>query len=184
MRWRWFDFGASRLVYYSNLQDGSENTESDTQYWSCPQEPIPVTQLVRETVAVMKEFTQSGYWNTLDVRPFGVSLLVSGFDDKGPQLHQVDPSGSYFSWKALAWGKMFQMQKHFLRRESHATSKTPRGYKNAINQESGMVISDAEKRIPVVEMLKSGKVTGSISTNMANGESLITKRCPGNDVAL
>ncbi|KAJ6748150.1 PENTATRICOPEPTIDE REPEAT-CONTAINING PROTEIN [Salix purpurea] len=50
------------------------------------------------------------------------------------------------------------------------------------NQESGMVISDAEKRIPVVEMLKSGKVTGSISTNMANGESLITKRCPGNDI--
>ncbi|KAJ6748179.1 hypothetical protein OIU79_029328 [Salix purpurea] len=45
-----------------------------------------------------------------------------------------------------------------------------------------MVISDAEKRIPVVEMLKSGKVTGSISTNMANGEPLITKRCQGNDV--
>lgn len=45
-----------------------------------------------------------------------------------------------------------------------------------------MVNSDAEKRIPVVEMLKGGKVTGSISTNKANGESLIPKRCPGNDV--
>ncbi|XP_028054684.1 proteasome subunit alpha type-2-B-like [Camellia sinensis] len=48
----------------------------------------------------MQEFTQSG-----GVRPFGVSLLVAGFDDEGPQLYQVDPSGSYFSWKASAMGK-------------------------------------------------------------------------------
>uniref|UniRef100_A0A6N2LK93 Disease resistance N-terminal domain-containing protein n=2 Tax=Salix TaxID=40685 RepID=A0A6N2LK93_SALVM len=47
-------------------------------------EPIPVTQLVRETAAVMQEFTQSG-----GVRPFGVSLLVSGFDDKGLRLYQL-----------------------------------------------------------------------------------------------
>ncbi|TQD88600.1 hypothetical protein C1H46_025857 [Malus baccata] len=47
-------------------------------------EPIPVTQLVREVAAVMQEFTQSG-----GVRPFGVSLLVAGFDDKGPQLFQL-----------------------------------------------------------------------------------------------
>ncbi|KAJ6358305.1 hypothetical protein OIU76_000081 [Salix suchowensis] len=29
-----------------------------------------------------------------DARPFGVSLLVSGFDEKGLRLYQVDPSGS------------------------------------------------------------------------------------------
>lgn len=34
------------------------------------------------------------------VRPFGVSLLMAGFDDNGPQLYQIDPSGSYFAWKA------------------------------------------------------------------------------------
>ncbi|GFZ11929.1 N-terminal nucleophile aminohydrolases (Ntn hydrolases) superfamily protein [Actinidia rufa] len=72
-------------------------------------EPIPVTQLVRETAAVMQEFTQSG-----GVRPFGVSLLVAGFDDKGPQLYQVDPSGSYFSWKASAMGKNVSNAKTFL----------------------------------------------------------------------
>jgi 20S proteasome alpha/beta subunit len=33
------------------------------------------------------------------VRPFGVSLLLAGFDDNGPQLYQIDPSGSYFAWK-------------------------------------------------------------------------------------
>jgi 20S proteasome subunit alpha 2 len=57
----------------------------------------------------MQEFTQSG-----GVRPFGVSLLVAGFDDEGPQLCQIDPSGSYFSWKATAIGKNMVNAKTFL----------------------------------------------------------------------
>nr|AAB82138.1 proteasome component [Oryza sativa Indica Group] len=72
-------------------------------------ETMPVTQLVRETAAVMQEFTQSG-----GVRPFGVSLLIAGYDDNGPQLYQVDPSGSYFSWKASAMGKNVSNAKTFL----------------------------------------------------------------------
>jgi len=79
------------------------------QYKRLYHEPIPLSQLVRETAAVMQEFTQSG-----GVRPFGVSLLVAGFDDNGPQLYQVDPSGSYFSWKASAIGKNVSNAKTFL----------------------------------------------------------------------
>ena len=48
------------------------------------------------------------------MRPFGVSLLVAGFDDAGPQLYQVDPSGSYFAWKASAIGKNMTNAKTFL----------------------------------------------------------------------
>ncbi len=48
------------------------------------------------------------------VRPFGVSLLVAGFDDAGPQLFQVDPSGSFFAWKASAIGKNMTNAKTFL----------------------------------------------------------------------
>ncbi|KAF2594850.1 hypothetical protein F2Q70_00045711 [Brassica cretica] len=48
------------------------------------------------------------------MRPFGVSLVVAGYDDKGPQLYQVDPSGSYFSWKASAMGKNVSNAKTFL----------------------------------------------------------------------
>jgi hypothetical protein len=47
-------------------------------------EPIPTNQLVREIASVMQEFTQSG-----GVRPFGVSLIVIGSDDKGPTMYQV-----------------------------------------------------------------------------------------------
>lgn len=78
-------------------------------YFQTYKEHIPVAQLVREVAAVMQEFTQSG-----GVRPFGVSLMMAGFDDNGPQLYQVDPSGSYFAWKASAIGKNMTNAKAFL----------------------------------------------------------------------
>jgi 20S proteasome subunit alpha 2 len=43
------------------------------------------------------DFAESG-----GVRPFGVSLLLAGYDDNGPQLYQIDPSGSYFAWHVRA----------------------------------------------------------------------------------
>mmetsp|Transcript_3715 Transcript_3715/g.6893 ORF Transcript_3715/g.6893 Transcript_3715/m.6893 type:complete len:119 (+) Transcript_3715:559-915(+) len=57
----------------------------------------------------MQEYTQSG-----GVRPFGVSLLVAGYDDDGPHLYQVDPSGAYFGWRATAIGKNYINAKNFL----------------------------------------------------------------------
>jgi 20S proteasome subunit alpha 2 len=78
-------------------------------YFRFYKEPIPVLQLVMEVANIMQEYTQSG-----GVRPFGVSLLISGWDDLGPQLYQVDPSGSYFAWKASALGKGMIQAKQFL----------------------------------------------------------------------
>ena len=69
----------------------------------------PIRALVQDTAAVCQEYTQSG-----GVRPFGVSLLVAGFDDEGPQLFQVDPSGAYYGWKASAIGKNFKNARSFL----------------------------------------------------------------------
>ncbi|KAI0241798.1 Protein phosphatase PP2A regulatory subunit B [Massospora cicadina] len=57
----------------------------------------------------MQEFTQKG-----GVRPFGVSLLMAGYDTTGPSLYQVDPSGAYFPWKATAIGKNMINAKTFL----------------------------------------------------------------------
>jgi 20S proteasome subunit alpha 2 len=48
------------------------------------------------------------------VRPFGVSLLIAGYDETGPALYQVDPSGSYWAWKASAIGKNMVNAKTFL----------------------------------------------------------------------
>jgi len=78
-------------------------------YFRVYKEAISVAQLVRELAAVMQEFTQQG-----GVRPFGISLLLAGVDHNGPQLYQIDPSGSYFAWKASAIGKNMVNAKTFL----------------------------------------------------------------------
>ncbi|KAH3903655.1 Proteasome subunit alpha type-2 [Saccharomycodes ludwigii] len=70
----------------------------------------PTKILVSEIAQIMQEATQSG-----GVRPFGVSLLVGGYDDhNGFNLYQVDPSGAYFPWKATAIGKGSVAAKTFL----------------------------------------------------------------------
>jgi 20S proteasome subunit alpha 2 len=48
------------------------------------------------------------------VRPFGCSCMLAGYDDTGPSLYQIDPSGAYFKWKASALGKNYINSKTFL----------------------------------------------------------------------
>jgi 20S proteasome subunit alpha 2 len=78
------------------------------QYYRLYKETIPVTQLVRETAAVMQEFTQSG-----GVRPFGVSLLIAGYDDNGPQLYQV-LTNNYIQQRRFCVNTKCQMRTIFL----------------------------------------------------------------------
>lgn len=81
-----------------------------TNYKNIYGEYPPTKMLVSEIAKIMQEATQSG-----GVRPFGVSLLVAGYDDHNNfGLYQVDPSGSYFPWKATAIGKGATAAKTFL----------------------------------------------------------------------
>lgn len=59
------------------------------QYEMMYDDSIPTVQLVRRVADVMQEYTQSG-----GVRPFGVSLLIAGWDndENCPYLYQCDPS--------------------------------------------------------------------------------------------
>jgi 20S proteasome subunit alpha 2 len=43
-----------------------------------------------------------------------VSLLIAGTDSTGHSLYQVDPSGTYWAWKASAIGKNMVNAKTFL----------------------------------------------------------------------
>ncbi|CAM0141813.1 Proteasome subunit alpha type-2 [Umbelopsis sp. WA50703] len=80
------------------------------QYKQMYMENPPTRILVEQIARVMQDYTHRG-----GVRPFGVSLLIIGYDDvSGPSLYQVDPSGSYWAWKASAIGKNMINAKTFL----------------------------------------------------------------------
>ncbi|MEM7821075.1 MAG: archaeal proteasome endopeptidase complex subunit alpha [Candidatus Aenigmatarchaeota archaeon] len=63
-------------------------------------EPLNVLGAVKEISDRMQLFTQFG-----GVRPFGVALLLAGIDEKGAQLYEIDPSSTFYSWKAQAIGR-------------------------------------------------------------------------------
>lgn len=104
---------------------------SHTDYKRIYNEYPPTRILVQDVAREMQKATQSA-----GVRPYGVSLLVAGWDEGiepdeaavegkkniktggvlkgGPMLYQVDPSGSYYPWKATAIGKSATKAKTFL----------------------------------------------------------------------
>ena len=86
-----------------------------TNYKRIYNEYPPVKIMVQEIAKVMQESTQSG-----GIRPFGVSLLVGGYDESNEgkfQLYQVDPSGSYFLGKLLLLVNLLIWLKHFWKKD-------------------------------------------------------------------
>ncbi|XP_017126537.1 proteasome subunit alpha type-4 [Drosophila elegans] len=76
-------------------------------------EVIPCEQLVSHLCDIKQAYTQYG-----GKRPFGVSLLYMGWDNKyGYQLYQSDPSGNYGGWKATCIGNNFGAAISMLKQE-------------------------------------------------------------------
>ncbi|KAG0303127.1 proteasome component pup2 [Dissophora globulifera] len=53
-------------------------------------------------------------------RPFGVSLLIAGIDETGPQLYHTDPSGTFVSYSAKAIGSGSEGAETELQEEYHS----------------------------------------------------------------
>merc|ERR1712062_92642 len=47
-------------------------------------------------------------------RPYGVGLIVAGYDDLGPHIYQVCPSANYYDCKAMAIGARSQSARTYL----------------------------------------------------------------------
>ncbi|CAM9590750.1 unnamed protein product [Scytosiphon promiscuus] len=65
------------------------------------QEPIPVQKLASHVADVKQQaYTQHG-----GLRPWGVSMLLAGWDEsRGFQLYKTEPSGNFGAFKAVAVG--------------------------------------------------------------------------------
>ena len=66
--------------------------------------------LCKGVAELFQEYTQSG-----GVRPFGIGMIVGGWDEEtGPQIFQIEASGTYYCWKATALGRGSKEARSFL----------------------------------------------------------------------
>lgn len=70
---------------------------------------LPVSRLITSLGNKMQVCTQR-----YDRRPYGVGLLVAGYDDLGPHIYQTCPSANYFDCKAMAIGSRSQSARTYL----------------------------------------------------------------------
>lgn len=89
-------------------------SECLSQKWSFS-EPLPVGRLVSSVASKMQRCTQ--FWGR---RPFGVGVLLAGFDEKGPHIYAIDPSANYADCKAMAIGARSQSARTYLERNLDA----------------------------------------------------------------
>lgn len=74
------------------------------------EDSVTLEYLTRYIASLKQKYTQSN-----GMRPFGISMLIVGFDDDGTShLYQTDPSGTYHEWKANAIGRSSKTVQEYL----------------------------------------------------------------------
>jgi len=71
--------------------------------------PIQTSRLVTQVADKAQRYTQ-----TSEKRPYGVGLLIVGYDKTGAHLYQTMPSGAFFDYHAQAMGARSQGAKTYL----------------------------------------------------------------------
>lgn len=72
---------------------------------------FPLSRLALEVADKCQVSTQRA-----SKRPYGVGLLIAGYDSTGPHLFQTCPSGNYYEYYAMAIGSRSQGAKTYLER--------------------------------------------------------------------
>jgi len=71
--------------------------------------PLPVSRLV-SMIGTKSQVPTQRYGR----RPFGVGLLIAGYDSQGPHIYQTCPSANYYDCKAMAIGARSQSARTYL----------------------------------------------------------------------
>lgn len=90
-----------RLVDFARQMSQENRTYYD--------QPIEVETLVKKIASVIQYYTQYG-----GGRPFGVSLIIAGYDSLGKHIFEAEPSGAITAYKALAIGQSRQKLMDYL----------------------------------------------------------------------
>ena len=115
-------------------------------------EDIPSVDYIAKYIARMqKKYTQRN-----SVRPFGVSVLVIGYDEeKQPRLLLTEPSGAYSSWKAHAIGRNSKALKTYLENNYEADLEEEKVIRLAV--ETLLESVESEKHIEIAIMREDNK---------------------------
>ena len=111
-------------------------------------ETMGLESMAKEMCDLMQVYTQYG-----GVRPFGVTLLVAGVDEK-PRLYEAEPSGALTGYKACAIGSGRKEVEEFFEKE----------YKESLNLDAGISLA-----------LKALRKSGDLKLEAPNVEIAI---CP------
>ncbi len=111
-------------------------------------ESMSLEAMAKEMCDLMQVYTQYG-----GVRPFGVTLLVAGVDDK-PRLYEAEPSGALTGYKACAIGSGRKEVEEFFEKE----------YKESLTLDAGISLA-----------LKALRKSGDLKLEAQNVEIAI---CP------
>lgn len=73
------------------------------------EQPLPISRLV-SVIGNKSQIPTQRYGR----RPFGVGLLIAGYDSAGPHIYQTCPSANYYDCKAMAIGARSQSARTYL----------------------------------------------------------------------
>jgi 20S proteasome subunit alpha 5 len=85
-------------------------------------EPMSIEQITESISDLAINFGEGyeGQKRKPMARPYGVALLVAGVDEKGPQLYQTDPSGTFLQWSARAIGSGGETAMTYIKESYHS----------------------------------------------------------------
>ena len=98
-----------------------------------------VEYLTRFVAETKQKFTQKG-----GARPFGVSLLLCGSQNKQPKLFKTEPSGAFSEWKAHAIGRSSDTLREYMLKE----------YKEGMSQDATVKLA-VQTLMETVETIKN-----------------------------
>lgn len=84
--------------------------------------------IIKEVANIKQQFTQYG-----GARPFAVSLIIAGINDKKPELYVSDVTGNYLSYYANAIGENDDKIKEILREKYKKDLTIKKGVKLALD---------------------------------------------------